>query len=72
MRFFIEKSSKWRFFGIKIVNIIVFCAIVVNMTTLIGPKWPHKQIKHISTAYFEGQRSHGYAKESLRLSEPDR
>ena len=60
------------FFGIKIVKIMMFCAKVVNMTTLIGPQWAHKQIILISAAYVEGQRSRATAKESLQASSPDR
>ena len=57
---------------VQIVKIMIFCAKVVNMATLIGPKWAHKQIILISAAYFEGQRHRATARESLQPSEPDR
>ena len=68
--FFIEKSSKRRFFGIKIVKIMIFCAKVVNMTTLIGLKWAHKQLILISTKDFDGSRGPRGRQDCERVSEP--
>ena len=41
--FFTEKSSKGRHLRNKIVKMMLFLAKILNMTTLIGPKWAHKQ-----------------------------
>ena len=49
------------FFALKIVKIMIFCAKVVNMTTLIGPKWAHKQLIFIFTKYFEVSREPEYS-----------
>ena len=38
---------------------------------IIRPKRAHKQQTHISTTFFACRRSHGGAKESLQLSDPD-
>ena len=65
--FFVEKSSKLCFFGIKIVKIMIFCAKVVNMTTWIGHKWAHKQLILIFAAYFEGP---GSPEDSKRSNTP--
>ena len=43
--------------GIKLVKIMLFCAKVVNMATLIGPKWAHKQLILIFTTLFEVSRA---------------
>ena len=51
---------------------MIFCAKGVNMTTLIGPKWAHKQFILISTKDFEGSRGPGARQEYEQNSEPDR
>ena len=55
-----------------ISKIMLFRAKVVNMTTLIGPKWAHKQLILISTKDFEGSRGPGGRQEYEQNSEPDR
>ena len=72
MILFIHKLSKSRLFRNKIGNIIRFRAKVVNMTTLIGPKWAHKQEKHIFATYFDGSRGHEHSDANLQRSEPRR
>ena len=54
--FFHRKVVEMMFFGIKIVKIMLFRTKVVNMTTLIGPKWAHKQLTLIFTKDFEVSR----------------
>ena len=41
------------------------------MTTLIGPKWTHKQNKHIFTALFGGSREGGGSQRCKEAAEPD-
>ena len=48
-----EKVVKKLTFHKKIVKITFVCTKVVNMTTLIGPKWAHKQLILILTKDFE-------------------
>ena len=50
---------------------MVFCAEVVNMTTLIGAKGAHKHVKHIFTKDFEGSRGPRGIQPTLQVSEPD-
>ena len=50
---------------------MVFCAEVVNMTTLIGAKGAHKQVKHIFTKDFEGSRGPRGIQEDEQRAEPD-
>ena len=49
---------------------MIFCAKVVNMATLIGPKWAHKQLILIFTEGFEGSRGPRVCQSREQLSEP--
>ena len=49
-----------------------FRAKVVNMTTLIEPKWAHKQLILIFTTLFEVARGALGCQPGEKLSEPDR
>ena len=65
-------SASTRHIGIKFVKIMIFCANVVNMTTLIGPKWAHKQLILIFTEDFEGSRRARGIEMNEEGSSPDR
>ena len=51
---------------------MLFRIKVVNMTTLFGPKWAHKQNILIFTTHFEGSRRARVIQENDRRSGPDR
>ena len=50
--------------------IMICCAKVVNIATSIGPKWAHKQIKHIFAKDFSGSRGPRVRQSREQLSEP--
>ena len=54
------------------LKFMIFCAKVVNMTTLIGPKWAHRDLILIFTKDFKVSRERKGFQECKQVAEKDR